>query len=127
MQLFQHHGLREEFLGPGPECLQDRLAVAAGADRQDRQSGKLALQLLNQLQGLGLVGIEGDDHQVGHRLPGHVDEELIARALSFEPDRLDAQQQIAKRLACGIGGIHNRDPLHVLHEPPPLQEKEPKL
>ena len=115
-QIFEHHGLRQKLLGPGPERLQDRIAVAAGADGQDRQAGKFALKLLNQLQGLGLVGVEGDDDQIGARLPGHVDEELVARAFGFEPDRLDAQQQIAERFACGISGIHDRNPLHFLHE-----------
>ena len=64
-QLFEHHGRGQEFLGPGPQGLQDRLAVAARADGEDRHVGKFDRQLLDELQRLVVVGVESDDDQVG--------------------------------------------------------------
>ena len=74
------------------------LAGSIGRRRARRRRGsagrELHRQLLDQLERLAVVGIEGDDDEVGGGLAGDVDEELVARALGFEPDGLDAEQQI---------------------------------
>ncbi len=119
-QLFENDGGRQEFLGAGAEGLQYGLAVAARADGEDGHGGELAGQLLDQLQGLVVVGVERDHHDIGARLPGHVDKELVARAFGFEPNRLDAEQEIAERFARGVGGIDDRDSLHILHVAAPM-------
>lgn len=77
-EFFENDRRGEEFLGPGPQRLQDRLAVAASGHREDRHSGKFAGQLLNELQGLVVIGVKRDDDKVGSRLASHVDEKLVA-------------------------------------------------
>ena len=79
---------------PSPRALTARIGM----------SGQLGGQLGDQLQGLGLVGIEGDDDDVGDGLLDHVEEELVARAFGFEPDRFHAEQQVAQRVAGGVDG-----------------------
>ena len=95
---------------PSPRALTARIG----------RSGNSALQLLNQLQGLALIGIQGDHDHVRQRLPDHVEEEFDTRehSASSQTDSTPSKQ-VAKRLTRGIGGIHNGDALYVLHEPPP--------
>jgi len=119
-QLFEHHRGGKELLGAGTEGLQDGLAVAARADGENGYGREFAGQLLDQLQGLVMVGVERDHDDIGTGLARHVDEELVARALGFQPDRLDAEQEVAERLARCVGGIDDRDALHVLHVAAPM-------
>ena len=88
---------------------------------QDRHVREFHRQLLDQLQRLLMIRIEGDDHSVRARLPGDVDEKLITRAFRFQPDGFDAQQKITQGLTRGIRRIHDRNTLYVLHMPPPKE------
>ena len=84
--------MREEVFGPALERLQKGLVVVA--DREDGQLRVLDRQLADHLQGSVLVGVEGNNGQVGHRLLliDHVEEVFVAGALGFEPDEIDAEQ-----------------------------------
>jgi len=62
-----------------------------------------------------VIGIERDDDGIGARLPGHVDEKFIAGTFRFEPDRFDAEEQVAQGLARCVVGVHNGNTLYVLH------------
>ena len=50
-QFFEYDGLRQEFLGPVAQRLQNRLAVAAGANGEDGHAGEFLGQLGDQLDG----------------------------------------------------------------------------
>jgi hypothetical protein len=49
------------------------------------------------------------------RLLYDVDEKLVPGTLRFEPDRIQAKQEIAKRLTSRVGGVHNGNALYILH------------
>ena len=93
-----------------------RLAIATGADSQDRQSWKIVRQLTDNLQRLVVVGVEGDHGHVRIGLANDVRKELVACRFLLQPNGLDAEQQVAERLSGRIGGIDDGNALHVLHE-----------
>ena len=91
-------GWVQELLDAGPHRPQDQVAVGRRADDQDAALGRRLVQLADQLQGLLRVVVERHDADVGMRLGHDVGEELVARALGFEPDRVHAQQHRSSAL-----------------------------
>ena len=93
-QVFDLDRLGEELLGPGPHRPQDQLAVGRAADDEHAALGRDLADLLDQLEAFFGICVDRDDADVGLGLADDVGEELVARALGFEPDHVHAQQHV---------------------------------
>ncbi len=78
-------------------------------------SGAVCESLVDQVEGLLRVAVDGDDADVRVRLPDHVGEELVARALGLEPDHVHAQQHRLQRIARRVVGIDDGQSKDVAH------------
>ena len=95
--VFELQRQAQELLGPVAHGLQDQAPLGGRADDQHVAVGKFLRDPGDQRQPFGRVGIERHQGDIGPRLHDHVEEEIVARALGLEPDRVDAEHQRLER------------------------------
>ena len=115
-EVFRLERLGEELFRPGPHRPQDQIAVGRAAGDQDRALGRRLGQRGDQLQRLVRIAVERDEADVGIRLPDDVGKELVARALGFEPDGVEAEQRRLQRVARRVFRVDDSDSQDVAHE-----------
>jgi hypothetical protein len=92
------------------------LAPLRIAHDQNAASGQLLRHARDNRQPLSRIGVDRDQGDVGLRLHHDVGEEFVSRALCFEPDDVDSQQQVLESGTRRVVRIDDRKSANTFHQ-----------